>query len=86
MYQHVKLLLCSLVGGPGSAYKAYTNDRGLVLNGILHFSPTGATIFYAVLSVICFAVLAVTSLSLVRHVALRSELRRLSNAGGVPRQ
>ena len=26
--------------------KAQTNDRGLVLNGIIHFEPAGATVFY----------------------------------------
>ena len=86
MYQHVKLLLCALVGGPGSAYMALTNDRGLVLNGFLHFSPIGATIFYAVCSVICFAVLAFAGLSLVRRIAFRNELRRLSSAGSAPLQ
>ena len=65
---------------------ALTNNRGLVLNGILHFSPTGATIFYAVCSAICFAVLAFTSLSLIRRIAFRNQLRRLSNVGSGPLQ
>lgn len=79
-------MLCAIMGGPGSAYMALNNDRGLVVSGILHFSPTGATIFYAVCSAICFAVLAVAGLSLVRRIALRNELRQMSNAGIAPLQ
>jgi hypothetical protein len=72
MYQHVKLLLCALVGGSGTAYMAATNDRGLVLNGFLHFSPAGATMFYGACAAICFAFLAFAGASLVRRAALKS--------------
>jgi hypothetical protein len=30
----------------GMVYAARTNDRGLILNGIIEFSPSGATTFY----------------------------------------
>ena len=28
------------------AYRAFTNERGLILNGLIHFDPDGATRFY----------------------------------------
>jgi hypothetical protein len=33
-------------------YKALTNDRGLILDGVLEFGPLGATIFYWILTVL----------------------------------
>jgi hypothetical protein len=43
------------------AHRASTNDRGLILNGIIHFDPGGADTFYAVMAglSLCFAGLAV---------------------------
>jgi hypothetical protein len=73
MYQSVKLLLCWVLGGPWLAYMAVTNDRGLVLNGILRFSPTGATVFYAVCSGICFIATAFVGLSILRSVVAKKE-------------
>lgn len=49
------MLLCGLFFGAGTAvlaWKAQTNDRGLILNGLIEFSQNGATIFYWVLAVV----------------------------------
>lgn len=35
-------------------YSALTNDRGLILNGLLHFDPGGATVFYWLITLIIF--------------------------------
>lgn len=32
------------------AYKAASNDRGLIINGLIELGPTGATVFYTVLA------------------------------------
>ena len=34
------------------AHRASTNDRGLILNGIIHFEPGGADTFYAVMALL----------------------------------
>jgi hypothetical protein len=51
------------------AYEAATNERGLIVNGILHFDPDGATTFYQVLAglSLCF-VLASIALAVQRTV------------------
>jgi hypothetical protein len=49
------MLLCSLFFGAYTAvlgYKAVTNDRGLILNGIIEFGAFGATAFYWILTVL----------------------------------
>lgn len=48
------MLLCSAFFGACAAllgYEAFTNDRGLILNGIIEFGPFGATVFYWILAV-----------------------------------
>lgn len=45
---------CSL----GTCGEAITNDRGLILNGIFHFSVQGATAFYWTLCAVCGAFVA----------------------------
>ena len=62
---------CALVLGA----RAYTNDRGLVINGIIELSPGSATVFYCVLTgfsvgfVAAAAVLAGTQLTLHQRIA-----------------
>ncbi|MDI1447187.1 hypothetical protein [Polyangium sp. 6x1] len=34
-------------------YRSMTNDRGLILNGVIHFGPDGADVFYAVMGLLC---------------------------------
>lgn len=49
------MLLGVIFFGSGAAlfgYKTATNDRGLIINGVIELGPTGATIFYAVLGVL----------------------------------
>jgi hypothetical protein len=48
------MLLCGMFFGLCAAvlgHKASTNTRGLILNGIIEFSPSGASIFYWILTV-----------------------------------
>lgn len=57
------MLLVALFFGGGAAFfahKAATNDRGLIVNGLIELGPTGATVFYVVFAVVSglFVVLA----------------------------
>jgi len=52
--------MCAIAGG----YAAWTNDRGLIINGIIKMGPTTATIFYAcsfVFGGVLFVLCAVTA-------------------------
>jgi hypothetical protein len=53
------------------AYRAHTNDRGLILNGILHFEPGGADVFYAVLAILSGAFCAFGVLAAARFALLK---------------
>ncbi|WP_438038171.1 hypothetical protein [Sorangium sp. So ce128] len=53
------------------AHRAQTNDRGLILNGILHFEPGGADVFYAVLATLSGAFCALGVLVAARFAALK---------------
>ena len=46
------------------AYAALTNDRGLILNGIITFTPDGATRFYGAVAIVSvlFVLVALTAL------------------------
>ena len=49
------MLLCSVFFGAcaaGLGHKASTNTRGLILNGIIAFSPSGTSIFYWTLTAV----------------------------------
>jgi len=46
-------------------WKATTNDRGLILNGIIEFSEMGATTFYWVLAFVSFLFVAILLVSLL---------------------
>lgn len=51
----VTMLLCMVFFGVGVwilAWKAMTNDRGLVISGLIHFSQPGATFFYWALAAV----------------------------------
>ncbi|WP_449069965.1 hypothetical protein [Prosthecobacter sp.] len=48
----VAMVLCGLFFGLAAVFfvsRAQTNEQGLILNGLIHFSPGGASVFYAVL-------------------------------------
>lgn len=51
-------------------HRAQTNDRGLILNGIIHFEPGGADVFYAVLAILSGAFCALGVLVAARFAAL----------------
>jgi len=38
------------------AHRASTNDRGLILNGIIHFDPGGADTFYTVMALLSLGI------------------------------
>ncbi len=53
----VMALICLLIFGTMALFlslQGATNDRGLVINGVIKFSETGATIFYWVLALFCW--------------------------------
>jgi hypothetical protein len=57
-----KMLRAGFFFGAGAlllAYEAATNDRGLILNGIIHFEMDGATTFYWCAAAVCAAFAAV---------------------------
>jgi hypothetical protein len=58
------LFFAACVGVLG--YEAWTNDRGLILNGAIEFGVQGATIFYWVLTALSAGFVAI-SLSLIYH-------------------
>ena len=40
-------------------HEAMVNDRGLIINGLIHLGPDGATIFYWCIAAVCGAFVAV---------------------------
>lgn len=46
--------------------RAQTNDRGLIINGIIHFETGGATVFYWILTAFCAGFVLVAMLGLIR--------------------
>jgi hypothetical protein len=66
-----KIILCILFFGACAAvlaWKATTNDRGLVLNGIFTFSESGASIFYWVLSALSAGFVSICILLTIQRV------------------
>jgi hypothetical protein len=59
-----------LFGGGGlfMLHRAESNDRGLIINGIIHLETGGADVFYAVLGLLSVGLAALTVLSLYRLV------------------
>jgi hypothetical protein len=53
--QFIAAVLFFGLGGLFMAYKAATNHRGLVIDGIIHFSPDGASTFDFIISAVSFA-------------------------------
>lgn len=53
------------------AHRAQMNDRGLILNGIIHFEPGGADVFYAVLAILSGAFCALGVVGAARFAALK---------------
>ncbi|MRG98028.1 hypothetical protein [Polyangium spumosum] len=54
---YTPLVLAILFFGACAAFmfhRASVNDRGLVLNGLIHFEPGGADVFYAVMGLLSF--------------------------------
>ncbi len=78
-YRPNKLLFVGaiLLFGFGSVFfchLAATNDRGLILNGIIRFSSQGATVFYWVLFAISSSFVAVGLAALVSSLMVKREI------------
>ena len=56
------------------AYIAATNDRGLILNGIIEFSENGATIFYWCLAGAAVLFIVFGSIILVKGITSKKEV------------
>ncbi len=68
-----QLVLAVLFFGACAAFmfhRANTNDRGLILNGILHFEPGGADIFYAVMGLLSFGFVVMGGLGIYNYSRL----------------
>jgi hypothetical protein len=64
-----QLVLGLLLFGAGAAFffhRSSTNDRGLVLNGILHFGPDGADVFYLVMGLLSAGMSVMAGLGILR--------------------
>jgi hypothetical protein len=53
-------------------FMARSNDRGLIINGIIKLSPWGATVFYSVLAA-CSLVFVLMSIAIFIHLLLYSQ-------------
>ncbi len=53
-------------------HEAETNDRGLIINGILPLGPAGADVFYAILGALSLAMGALGAVSLARLMARKT--------------
>jgi hypothetical protein len=65
------------VCGAFLVHRAVTNDRGLIINGLIYLAPTSATVFYAVLAVLSGGFVAMAAIAWIdnavngpRHVVL----------------
>lgn len=69
-------LIVLMFGGAAAffAHQASTNDRGLIINGIIHLGPSGADVFYAVLAILSVGFVAIGLLAL-RAFHARKSLR-----------
>jgi len=66
---YAQLALGALLFGACAAfffYRASTNDRGLILNGIIHFEPGGADVFYAVMGLLSAGFVVIAALGILR--------------------
>ena len=52
-------------------HRSSVNDRGLILNGILHFEPDGADVFYAVLGVLSAGLSVMGLLGIMRFSQMK---------------
>ncbi|MDC3957298.1 hypothetical protein [Polyangium jinanense] len=51
-------------------HRSSVNDRGLILNGLFHFDPDGADVFYAVLGVLSVGMSVMALLGILRFAKL----------------
>jgi hypothetical protein len=78
----VLLPLAALSHGMGQL--ALTNDRGLVLNHILHFSPNGATILYWLITALFAALMVFPLMGIFSSLSDRGFLRLTETELHVP--
>jgi len=62
-------------------YLGVTNDRGLVINGLIHLSPSGAKVFYGALALASFAF--VLGAVFIAYVRLTTAQRIAITADGI---
>jgi len=82
------IVLCALFFG-GCAFilgaEANGNDRGLILNGIIEFSPGGATIFYWVLAVLSFGFVVLAGFLAIVRLVVHQRIVLTESSITVPR-
>jgi hypothetical protein len=69
----------------GMGYAALSNDRGLIINGILRFGPLGATIVYWCLAGIGAVCLVIGLAMLVANLTSKARLRLTPTEFSAPR-
>ncbi|MCP4134253.1 MAG: hypothetical protein GY754_24985 [bacterium] len=72
---------CALIIG----HNAMTNDRGLILNGILEFSENGATIFYWTLTVISVLIVFIAIFAVIKGIISKLEIIISETAISLPK-
>ena len=82
------MVLCILFFGACAGVlgvKAETNDRGLILNGIVTFSETGASMFYWILAGLCLGFVVMGILLIIQRFAGSSNLEITRDDIRIPR-
>jgi len=70
---YTQLVLGVLFFGACAAFmfhRSSTNDRGLILNGVIHFDPGGADVFYAVMGLLSSGFVAMAVLGILSYARL----------------
>ena len=81
------IMLCILFFGACAAvlgWKAATNDRGMILNGIFTFSEEGASIFYWILSALSLGFVLIGILLTIQRAMGSVDLEITSSAIRIP--
>ena len=73
------------LGTPVIAYDAMTNDRGLILDGLIHLSRDNATIFYWALAAACGLMTLVGVATLIRSALVTRTITLTATSLSSPR-
>ncbi len=82
------IILCILFFGACAAvlgYKACTNDRGLILSGVITLSPGGASIFYWILTALSLGFVLVGIFMTVQRAGGSASLEITGSSLRIPR-